>query len=112
MSMGFFLDVLEVESVDERKGRDPRTSQQAITYARLRLAGGSLSVRVRDGVKILPGWNGKASGSARIVLLKREFNGRLSDVVALAPVELDTWVPLAEVRQSSASAIDSFLGKK
>ena len=109
--IGFFLDVLEVESVDERKGRDSRFQQSSV-YARLRLAGGSLSVKVRDGVKIAPGWSGKASGSARIALLKREFNGRLSDAVALQPVELDTWVPLAEVRQNAASAIDSFLGKK
>ena len=111
MAMGFFMDVLEVESVDERKGRDPRFPQ-SVTYARLRLAGGSLSVKVRDGVKIAAGWSGKASGSARVVLLKREFNGRLSDSVALSPVELDAWVPVAEVRQSAASAIDSFLGKK
>ena len=111
MAMGFFMDVLEVESVDERKGRDPRFPQ-VTSYARLRLAGGTITVKVRDGVKIVAGWSGKASGSCRVVMLKSEFNGRLSDKVAFSPVELDTWIPGAEVRQTASGAMESFLGKK
>lgn len=110
MANGFFIDVLEVESVDTRKNRDPR-NQQELTYARLRCAGGTLSVRVRDGVKILPGWSGKASGSCRIGILKREWNNRLSDVVAMIPFELDTWVPGVQLSTSNQSAMESFLKK-
>ena len=64
--IGFFLDVLEVESVENRKDRAGSDYQ----VARLRLAGGVLAVRVRQGVKIVAGWSGKASGSARIVQTK------------------------------------------
>lgn len=106
--LGFFFDVLEVESVDSRKDRQG----QEFRAARLRLAGGVLSVRVRDSVKIVPGWSGKASGSARIITSKREFQGRFSDVVSLQPFELDTWVPLQQVQQATVSALESFTGRK
>ena len=106
--IGFFLDVLEVESVENRKDRAGSDYQ----VARLRLAGGVLAVRVRQGVKIVAGWSGKASGSARIVQTKREFNRQFYDVVSLQPIELDTWVPLQQVQQNTLTAMDAFIGRK
>lgn len=110
MAMGFFMDVLEVESVREMKNRDPRLPGSL--YARLRLAGGTISCKVRDGVAITPGWSGKVSGVVRIGTLKREFNGRLSDVTCLIPAEIDTWIPGQEVKKVAVPAIQSFLDKK
>lgn len=108
MAMGFFVDVLEVESLDMRKDKNGVDK----LWARLRLAGGSISVQVRSGTKILEGWSGKASGSVRVLSSKRDFQGHLSDLVTFQPVELDTWVPGEQVLKQGFTALDSFMGKK
>ena len=111
MAIGFFMNVLEVESISERKSRDPKAPQLSTFYARLRLEGGTITVQVKEGVKIASGWAGRASGLCRIASLKREWNGRFSDVTVLVPALLDTWVPTHQV-ESISSALDSFMNVK
>lgn len=106
--VGFFLNVLEVESISERKSRDPKNPLRSSWYARLRLEGGTITVQIKDGLKIDAGWSGRASGICRVQTLKREWNGRLSDAVVLVPALLDSWVPLQQVQQP-ASAMESFM---
>lgn len=105
-SNGFFVAVEEVESVNERKGRP---GFPPALYARLRLSGATLSVKIKDGVNVPVGWSGMASGSVRIVTMKREFNGKLSDAVVLAPFEIDDFRPFKQVKQEQTSALASFM---
>jgi hypothetical protein len=111
MAVGFFMNVLEVESINERKSRDPKAPLASTWYARLRLEGGSITVQIKDGLKITTGWAGRASGSCRIANLKREWNGRLSDVTCLVPAVLDQWVPSHQV-ETAGTALDSFMSAK
>ena len=110
MAIGFFCNVLEVESINERKSRDPKAPLASSWYARLRLEGGTVTVQIKDGLKITPGWSGRAYGSCRIASLKREWNGRFSDVSSFVPAVLDKWEPLQQV-SSTGSVFDSFMKK-
>lgn len=105
--VGFFADVLEVEDVFERKQKDSRLS--SVLWARLRLEGALISVRVKDGVKIPVGWSGKVTGTCVPSRLKSEFNGRLTDRDCLIYGVIDGFIPVAEVRHEEGSAFTSFV---
>lgn len=104
--LGFFTNVLEVEAVEERKNKK---TGQLINWAKLRIEGDVIDIRIRPGVSVPVGWSGKASGTLVPSLLKSEFNGRLSDVKACRFAWLEEFIPGEEVKKSG-SALQNFLG--
>lgn len=104
--LGFFVNVLEVESVEERKNKK---TGQLVSWAKLQIEGDVIDIRIRPGVSVPVGWCGKASGTLVPSLLKSEFNGRLLDVKACRFAWLEEFIPGEEVKKSG-SALQNFLG--
>lgn len=107
MANGFFLDVLEVESVKE--GKSKVVGVPPSYYATLRLAGGSIKILVKDGIDVPVGWSGIASGPTVVKTYKREFNGKLSDVTVFTPVCIDQFRKDKQVTLSGNSAISDWM---
>lgn len=103
--LGFFAHVLEVESVEERKNKK---TGQLVNWAKLRIEGDIIDIRIRPGVSVPVGWSGQAMGSLVPSLLKSEFNGRFSDVKCCRYAWLEEFKPLEEVKKSG-STLQNFL---
>ena len=108
MAVAFFFDVLNVDLYQKENKKNPGTFD---TYARLQLAGGTLDVRVKVGVKIQSGYQGQAFGSCRIVSASFTYQGRSFSRPVLTPYEIETWVQGAPV-QSAALSVSKFLTAK
>ena len=102
------IDVIEVESVYQKKGQPSSNGIiSQVTCANIKFEGGSQPVPVAEGVKVPAGWSGKAICRGNYVPWAKVYQGSGSVKGGFVPTLIQAFAPIEKV--SHENDLQNFL---